>query len=141
MRLSSLWSAPVRSEWSLTSALAVVEPEIWSTTPFVAAGLVRPVENGPLRSDFRARTAANANVLAADQFPRPFARCRRRTAVVTPLRPDLDPARGIDSMLAAFEVEALVVVPLQSDGDGAMFWVDCRRRAQLYVRMHRYGLG
>jgi len=87
------------SRWPLTLALASVEAEIWSTTPFRVFGTIAPVENGLLRLELRAPAVTSANVLHPDDF---------------------QPGRAVDERLSAWQAGPLVRVPI--DGTDATFF-------------------
>jgi transcriptional regulator with GAF, ATPase, and Fis domain len=79
------------SRWPLTLALASVEAEIWSTTPFRVFGTIAPVENSLLRLEFRTRSVTAVNVVHPDEF---------------------QPGRSVDNRLSAWQAGPLIRMPI-----------------------------
>jgi len=80
-------------------ALASLEDEIWSTTPFAVVGTMSPAEDGLVRVELRTRVATSVNRLAADEFL---------------------PGRAIDRMLSPWDVGPLARAPIDGT-DAACF--------------------
>src|SRR6185295_18272629 len=83
------------SRWPLTMALAAIEAEIWSTTPFLLVGTTAPAENGLVRFEMRSRAATGVNQLHPDEF---------------------QPGRAVDRMLAAWGAGPIGRAPIGWDG-------------------------
>src|SRR5262245_8038347 len=83
------------SRWPLTLALASIEPEIWSTTPFAAVGTIAPVDGGLLRFERHSPAVTAANALHPDDF---------------------QPGRAVDRTLAAWQLGPLMRVPIEGTG-------------------------
>src|SRR5262249_42501069 len=84
------------SRWPLTMALASVEAEVWSTTPFQVFGTIAPVEDGLLRLELRSPAVTAANTLHPDEF---------------------QPGRSVANRLGAWQAGPLIRVPI--DGTDA----------------------
>src|SRR5262245_25498494 len=84
------------SRWPLTLALASIEVEIWSTTPFRVVGTLAPVEEGRLRFELRTTAVTAVNALHPDEF---------------------QPGRSVANRLSAWQAGALLRVPI--DGTDA----------------------
>jgi transcriptional regulator with GAF, ATPase, and Fis domain len=80
--------------WPLTMALASLEDEIWSATPFAVVGTMSPAEHGLVRFELRTRVATSVNRLAPDEFL---------------------PGHAVDRMLSSLRVGPLSRAPI----DGA----------------------
>src|SRR5262245_49670770 len=85
------------SRWPLTMALASLESEVWSTTPFAIIGTTAPAGNGLVRFEMRSAAATGVKLLPPDEFR---------------------PGRAIDRMLAPWGVGPVGRAPI--DWDGAM---------------------
>src|SRR5439155_9795788 len=84
------------ARWPLTLALASLEDEIWSTTPFAAVGLMVPSADDVVSFEFHTPVVSSVNRLHANEF---------------------QPGGAVDRSLAPWAVGALVRAPI--DG-GAM---------------------
>ena len=91
-------------------ALASIEAEIWSSTPFILVGTTAPAENGLIRFEMRSRAATAANLLHPDEF---------------------QPGRAVDRMLSAWNAGPIGRAPI--GWDGAM----CSRRCLTRGRYRR----
>ena len=78
-------------------ALAAIESEVWSTTPFALVGTTAPAGNGLVRFEMRSRAATSVNLLHPDEFL---------------------PGRAVDRMVSPWGVGPMGRVPI--DWDGAM---------------------
>ena len=76
-------------------ALASIEAEIWSSTPFILVGTTAPAENGLIRFEMRSRAATAANLLHPDEF---------------------QPGRAVDRMLSAWNAGPIGRAPIGWDG-------------------------
>src|SRR2546426_534984 len=83
------------SGWPLTMALASLEEEVWSTTPFAVVGTTAPADNGLVRFELRTPAVTSVNLLHPDQF---------------------QPGRAVDRMLSAWHAGPLRRVPIGEDG-------------------------
>jgi len=78
-------------------ALASIEAEIWSTTPFAVVGTTAPADNGLVRFELRTPAVTSVNLLHPDEF---------------------QPGRAVDRILSAWSAGPLLRAPI--DGHGAM---------------------
>ena len=104
------------ASWPLALAVASVEAELWSTTAFVAFGLVEPAGNGRTRVEIRNRVVASAHVVGGDEVPAPLREPPADPRQFVPLSAHLRPSRAIDRLLITGSLEALLVVPIGPDG-------------------------
>jgi transcriptional regulator with GAF, ATPase, and Fis domain len=81
--------------WPLTMALASLENEIWTATPFAVVGTMSPEENGRVRFELRTRVATSVNRLPPDE---------------------LLPGRAVDRMLSPWRVGPLARAPIHGAG-------------------------
>ncbi|HXI28095.1 MAG TPA: GAF domain-containing protein, partial [Vicinamibacterales bacterium] len=98
--------------WSLTTALAAVEPDIWTTTPFTAVGNVRVAGDGRVRFEVRTRVSAAANLVDAAALPPVLRPAHAAGISVARLAAERDPERGVDRLLAAFGLDSIVRIPV-----------------------------
>src|SRR5262245_28209295 len=98
--------------WSLTTALAAVEPDVWSTTPFAAIGAVRALDDGRVRFEMRTRLAAAANVVNREDLPPALQPTHADGVSVAQLSDGRDPERAGDRLTAAFGLDSMVRVPV-----------------------------
>jgi len=98
--------------WSLTTALAAVEPDIWSTTPFAAVGSVRVADDGRVRFEVRTRLSAAANLVDAAALPPVLRPAHNAGISVARLAAERDTERGVDRLLAAFRLDSIVRIPV-----------------------------
>jgi transcriptional regulator with GAF, ATPase, and Fis domain len=101
--------------WSLTTALAAVEPDVWSATPFAAIGTVRPLEGERVRFEMRTRLAAAANVLGAGDLPPVLHPSTAAGVSVGRLSAGRDTGRAVDRLTAAFELDSVARIPIGTD--------------------------
>jgi transcriptional regulator with GAF, ATPase, and Fis domain len=107
--------------WSLTTALAAVEPDVWSTTPFAAIGLVQSAADGRVHFDIRTPVAASANRLRPEDLPTAL-HAPIAAPMCTHLQPGSNPARAIDRLTAHFDLDSMALVPLGSHGQSPAIW-------------------
>jgi transcriptional regulator with GAF, ATPase, and Fis domain len=107
--------------WSLTTALAAVEPDIWSTTPFAAVGFVVPAENGLVRFEMRTAQVATANLLRHSNLPRTF-RVLSESQGVAPSLLDSDLDGAIGCALPSARLGSVIGSPLGSGRPSAIMW-------------------
>src|SRR5499427_3450691 len=98
--------------WSLTTALAAVEPDVWSTTPFAAIGAVRSLDGGRVRFEMRTRLAAAANVVSRQDLPPALQPTHADGVSVARLSDGRDLERAGDRLTAAFGLDSIVRVPV-----------------------------
>jgi transcriptional regulator with GAF, ATPase, and Fis domain len=87
------------SRWPLTLALASIEAEIWSTSPFIVFGTVAPADGGLLRFELRTPAVTAVNALRPDEF---------------------EPGRSVDQILSAWQAGPMIRVPIDGT-DAACF--------------------
>jgi transcriptional regulator with GAF, ATPase, and Fis domain len=97
--------------WSLTTALAVVEPDVWSTTPFAAVGLALPAADGGVRFEMRTRQVATANEVRPADMP-PALRAPATGITASRLTVDADTSRPIDRVMSFGSLDSVVTMPL-----------------------------
>jgi transcriptional regulator with GAF, ATPase, and Fis domain len=76
-------------------ALASIESEIWSTTPFAVFGTTAPADNGLVRFELRTPAVTSVNLLHPDEF---------------------QPGRAVDRMLSPWRVGPLARAPIGEEG-------------------------
>ena len=91
--------------WSLTTALAAVEPDVWSTTPFAAIGTVRPLDDGRVRFEMRTPLAAAVSVVGLTDLPAALQPSHAAGVSVARLSDGRDQERAVDRLAAAFALD------------------------------------
>src|SRR4051812_22656943 len=80
------------SRWPLTLALAGIESQIWSTTPFIVFGTIAPADGGLLRFEQRTPAVTAVNTVHPDEF---------------------EPDRSVDRLLSSWQAGPMIRVPIQ----------------------------
>ncbi|HKB12936.1 MAG TPA: sigma 54-interacting transcriptional regulator [Vicinamibacterales bacterium] len=101
--------------WSLTTALAVVEPDVWSATPFAAVGLVMTTPDGSVRHEMHSRLVAVAHLLTRGDLPPVLWPAPAAGVSVGRLSAGRDVARAVDRITSTFSLDSVVMSPIGTD--------------------------